>query len=274
MASRPAGGGPLRLRGPVRRLRWRAWQRLGAHPRYLEVVRRRQRRAVLTDDTELVIEGFPRTGNTFAVVAFQIAQTRPVPVAHHLHISGHVVAAVERGVPALVLIRPPEATVVSAMMWWPHVQAQDAMLAYARFYERLLPLRQACVFADFGEVTTDFGAIGERVNRRYGTDFAAFAHTEQNVARCYRLIEERSARTPWGPTISAWMSGRISTAEMEAARGETHAASAPGAPEMRVARPSPVRDAARDALRERYRATRLDSRRLRAERAYRDCVGA
>jgi hypothetical protein len=274
-ASRPTGGGPLRFcAGLGRRVRWVAWQRLGAHRQYLQVARRRPRRAVLGADTELVIEGFPRTGNTFAVVAFQIAQARPVPVAHHLHISGHVVAAAERGVPALVLIRPPEATVVSAMMWWPHVRARDALLAYAHFYERLLPLRDACVFAGFDEVTTDFGAVVERVNRRYGTDFAAFVHTERNVERCYRLIEERSARAPWGPMLTEWMSGRISAAQLEVARGGPDDVPAQGAPEMRVARPSAVRDVARDTLREQYRAARLDADRRRADRVYRDFVGA
>ena len=32
----------------------------------------------------LVIEGFPRSANTFAVVAFRQAQERYVPIAHHL----------------------------------------------------------------------------------------------------------------------------------------------------------------------------------------------
>lgn len=258
----------------TRNLRWRAWQRLGAHPRYLEVARRRPRRAALDARTELLIDGFPRTGNTFAVVAFQTAQPRPVRVAHHLHTSGHVIAAVRRGVPALVLIREPEATVVSTMMWWPHVRARDALAAYARFYARVLPLREACVFADFREVTTDFRTVVERINARYGTDFVPFAHTEANVEHCYRLIEERSARAPWGPMIAAYMSGTISAAELERVRRSDQAPPERTAPEMRVARPSAVREAAREALLEQYRAPRLERLRRRGERVYRDFVGA
>jgi len=255
-------------------VRWRAWQRLGAHPLYLQVSRRRPRRAALDAGTELLIDGFPRTGNTFAVLAFQTAQSRPVHVAHHLHISGHVVQAVRRGVPAVALIRKPEATVVSTMMWWPHVRARDALVAYTRFYARMLPLRDACVFADFDEVTSDFGAVVRRVNGRFGTEFVPFDHTPANVEHCYRLIEERSARAPWGPMIQEYMSGSISAAELSELRGAQPDEPGRAAPEMRVARPSAARDAAREALRERYRARRLERLRRRAERVYKEFVGA
>jgi hypothetical protein len=258
-----------RIAHAARGLRWHMWQEAGARTPYLHLARRRPGRAVLDAGTELVIEGFPRTGNTFATVAFQTAQPRPVPVAHHLHVASHVIAAAERGVPALVLIRPLEATVVSAMMWWQYVSAPAALRAYARFYRRLMPVRDACVVAPFHEVTSDFGAVVERINRRYGTEFARFDHTPEHVERCYRLIEERSAHAPWAPVISAYMSGRIPAAQMEAARGTPSGA----APEMRVARPSAVRDAARDGLREVYRDSRLEGLRRRAERAYSDFVG-
>ena len=66
----------------------------------------------------------------------------------------------------------------------------DALAAYARFYERILPYRERCVVGRFAEVTSDLGSVIERINGRYGTDFARFEHTPETVERCYRLIEE------------------------------------------------------------------------------------
>src|SRR5207247_8264431 len=51
---------------------------------------------VATAETEICIEGFPRSGNTFAVIAFQQAQTRTVSIAHHVHAPGSVIGAARR----------------------------------------------------------------------------------------------------------------------------------------------------------------------------------
>src|SRR5215210_2906944 len=45
--------------------------------------------------TQIVIEGFPRSGNTFAVVAFEQAQRESVRVAHHLHMPAQVIRAAQ-----------------------------------------------------------------------------------------------------------------------------------------------------------------------------------
>lgn len=91
---------------------------LSAHPSvYIPFARRKYRdvpNMLVESDTELVIEGFERSGNTFAVVAFETAQPRPVKTAHHLHAAAQVVSAVRMGVPTLLLIRPPEGQPVVA----------------------------------------------------------------------------------------------------------------------------------------------------------------
>ena len=55
--------------------------------------------------TQIVIEGFPRSGNTFAVVAFQQAQRESVRVARHLHMREQVIRAAKWGIPTLLLAR-------------------------------------------------------------------------------------------------------------------------------------------------------------------------
>jgi hypothetical protein len=252
-------------------LRWRARQRWAEHDSYLRVVRRRRGRAVVGPDTEIVIEGFPRSANTFAVFAFQMAQPRPVPIAHHLHSPAQVTAAARRGLPVLLLIRSPRDAVVSSVMWWPYVTPADALGAYARFYEAVRPVRDALVIGRFAEVTADLGLLTDRLNARYGTAFGRFAHTADNVERCYRLIDERSGEPDAAAAINAYMSGLIGAAELDRLRPASVRTTPPLG--LRVARPSPERAAHRDGVVDAYLAPHLDAARARAERVYRDFVG-
>lgn len=162
---------------------------------YLPIARHRYRdvpNRVVDKTTELVIDGFQRSANTFAAMAFEVAQPRAVKTAHHLHAVAQFRAGVELGVPCLLLIRDPIDAIVSHLIREPHATPRQAFSSWAHFYERLLPLREAVVVADFREITSDFGATIERVNRRYGTGFAPFEHTPQNVDRVVRLIDERT----------------------------------------------------------------------------------
>ncbi len=185
---------------PVRIPRWRyvARTRITGHPLYIAYARRsRHRHKTLDDRTDLVIEGFPRSGNTFAVAAFQMAQPGPVRVGHHLHAPAHVIAAARAGVPCLVLIRDPDDAVVSEAIRLPNVGIGPALARYCRFYSRILPHRGGYVVAGFDEITTDFGSTISRLNERFGTSFRPFDHTDENVKACFELIEAhwRNARS-------------------------------------------------------------------------------
>src|SRR5689334_19049404 len=63
--------------------------------------------------TEIVIEGFPRSANTFAVVAFRLAQQREIEIAHHLHAAAQIKHAINLKVPVIVLIREPSDAILS-----------------------------------------------------------------------------------------------------------------------------------------------------------------
>ena len=100
----------------------------------LRRVRSKTRHIIVSKDTEIVIEGFPRSVNTFAVVAFTFAQGRPVKIARHLHAPAQVIAAVRREIPCIVLIRKPRDAVLSLLVRAPHISADQALKDYIRFY--------------------------------------------------------------------------------------------------------------------------------------------
>src|SRR5204863_182142 len=64
---------------------------------------------VIGRDTKVVIDGYTRSASTFAVYAFQLAQERPVRMAHHLHAPAQLIAAARAHVPTIAVIREPKA---------------------------------------------------------------------------------------------------------------------------------------------------------------------
>ena len=81
----------------VRRVRHAVRTRMSEHPAvYLRFARRKYpgpSPEVIGADTELVIEGYTRSASTFAVYALQLAQERPVRLAHHLHAPAQLIEA-------------------------------------------------------------------------------------------------------------------------------------------------------------------------------------
>jgi hypothetical protein len=199
------------LRRRTIRTRLRARSLIGQYPAlYLPFARWKRRRQLqharkwgippekmgpVFRDTDAIIEGFPRSANTFAATAFELAQTRPVRVARHLHVPSQIIAGARLGIPTIVLVRDPEEAVLSLSLWTPHVTLEDGLRDYIRFYRRILPYRDRFVVATFEEVSTDFGVVIRRLNERFGSTFQEFQHTDANVALCFRIIEEHDRRT-------------------------------------------------------------------------------
>ncbi len=157
----------------------------------LPIQRLRGRGEVLADDTEIVIESFPRCASSFAVAAFRLAQEPHASrIAHHTHTPAQVLAATRRRVPTLVLIRPPEDAVLSHVIHTPALTPAVSLRGYVRFHEPLLPYRSGFVVGKFEEVVGDFGAVIERVNHRFGTAFRPFEHRPEHLARLDREIAE------------------------------------------------------------------------------------
>jgi hypothetical protein len=224
-----------------RRVRFDLGTSIRRYPRlYLPIARRRRRGQPLTKETQFVIEGFPRSGNTFAVASFGASQTRPIRLARHEHAPAQVIGAARQGIPCLVLIRRPEEAVLSFAIQQPQLTVRQLLRTYLRFYGPLHPYLDRVAVATFGQVTTDFSAVIRRVNERYGTDFGLFEHTEENARRSLDEIE-RHSKARWGEGVTA---------------------------EMKRSTPSDLREQVKAALRRRYRAPRLQRLRERADREY------
>jgi hypothetical protein len=224
-------------------VRYRVMTALARRPAFaMPLARMRGEGELVAEDTDLLIESFPRSASSFALAAFNLAQEPArLKVAHHTHAPGHVIAAVRLGVPALVLVRDPEGAAVSSMIRHAGRTFAGVLHGYVDFHEPLLPYRGDLVVGTFAEVVGgEVGRITRRVNARFGTAFAEFEATEENVARCMREIDED------------WRARR---------GGGDHL-------ERIVPRPSAMRDGMKEEIRERYRREVPPRLREHAERLY------
>jgi hypothetical protein len=198
--------------------------------------RRDKPELIVGPQTELVIEASPRSGNSFAVVAFELAQRpRRVRIAHHSHAPAQVARAVKLGAPTIVIVREPADACLSLAVRERGITVRQSLAAWIGFYERIVPLRSGVVVAGFEAVTRDLGSVIGAVNHRFGTDFARFVHSPQAEARVFELLEhyDREDRGLGG--------------------------------ESTVARPSEARAAMKEAMRAELDAPSLARMRIRAE---------
>jgi len=176
-------------------------------------------RRIVSPGHDLVIEGFPRSANSFAVSAFMVANGwRDPRVATHVHSPAQVQLAARWGIPTIVVIRRPEQAIIGWMAWasqhgaqvpramsparklaW--IRAQTAR--YAWFYEGTGPLGRHLVLATFEEVTHDFGAVISRLNAKFGCDFDAFEHTPETQERVFAFGRRHLSPDPERDALKA-----------------------------------------------------------------------
>lgn len=152
------------------------------------------KKQAVNKDTEIVIEGFPRSGNSFSVGAFESAQKRDVKIAHHLHAPAQIVSAARKNIPAIVLIRHPVDAVISMKaldLESSHIRPPknqniaSLIKSYIQFYQRLIPYQDKYIVSLFEVTTSDFGSIIKRVNQRFDTEFEIFNHIEANTKKVF-----------------------------------------------------------------------------------------
>lgn len=174
--------------------------------------RRRGYRAYVIDpDTDVVIDGFPRSANTYALYAFQQAVGPDVHVSGHTHAAATVLTAVARGLPCLLVARRPRDSLASLQQHAPRVPLRTLIRANLRFHSRVLPVRDRLVVAEFDEVTRDFGAVMRRLNEHARTTFPPYVHTDANERDVFGTIEAASRRRNAGQVREAGVARPSST---------------------------------------------------------------
>ena len=147
-------------------------------------------------NADICIEGFPRSGNSFFVTAFQQWNPEAI-IAHHSHLASNVKHSVRNNKPAVVLIREPAEAIASAIAW----DGRDArvvpgvgLIAYLVFYLSLRKYEEDILFLDFHEAVDHPDRCIVKINQRFGTDFGTHEFTEREDSRLRKVLVDHDAR--------------------------------------------------------------------------------
>ena len=195
----------LKIGPAVRLARYRMRTLLGPYPDlFFPLYRLGKEYAgnIVRRDTDLVIEGFSRSGNTFALYAFTLAQGRSMKVAHHVHAPAQIIRAAHLGIPCCVLIRNPADAVRSLMVRYDHITARVALNSYVRFYRSIYPRRNDFVVAPFDKAISEFATVIRELNKRFATSFETFDPTDANLRAVHAMMDRRNKEIGGNPLTS------------------------------------------------------------------------
>ena len=143
------------------------------------------RRKSVTKNTQLLIEGFRSSANSYLVRCFQqLVEGEEFWYADHHHSPAMAVRAVKLDVPVLLCIRPPLDTCVSSASRWPIWTVEESLAHYETFYSLLLPYLDTMVVTDFSYSIKNPIEIFSYLNEQFSLDLdlenfdfdANFAH--------------------------------------------------------------------------------------------------
>lgn len=129
----------------------------------------------VTKETELVIEGFPRSANTYALHTFlHIQSPRRPKVAHHIHTVAHVKAALKLNKPVLLLVRDPKGSVASLKMRRRNVPVDILLMRYVIFHRGLERYLENVIVARFDRFIESPDMYISKINEKFMTEFSSY----------------------------------------------------------------------------------------------------
>lgn len=142
---------------------------------------------------DIVIEGYPRSANSYALCAFKIANGSEMIITSHTHSFVSIKLAVRYKVPTIVLVRDPIDAVASQWFQYPTVSLKTELRRYATFYKEILRYVEGIVVVPFESCVSDFGKVIEAVNSKFANSFAIYEPSEENESRVREMVDELDA---------------------------------------------------------------------------------
>ncbi|HBL14166.1 MAG TPA: hypothetical protein DD379_22805 [Cyanobacteria bacterium UBA11162] len=153
---------------------------------------------IVSSATQLVIDGFPGSANSFAALAFKRSQKQYINLAHHLHSPSQILQAIEREIPVLLTIREPVGAILSIASRRPYITATQGLHTYIGFYSKLKPYSSHYVISTFEQSTQHLDRMIARVNSVFNTNFdwvdIATANADRQTKKAQRDSEKLAIR--------------------------------------------------------------------------------
>lgn len=143
-----------------------------------------------TKHTDIIIDGFPRSANTYATFAFDSVQDTRYNIAHHIHKKSQFLIGAKYNIPAILLIRNPADCIVSTLIRQPKYNPETLFKGYLHMYDSLQKM-DSFVVGEFTDVLKDYGTIIKKVNSKYGTLFSIYEKNDENEKRVKNIVQNQ-----------------------------------------------------------------------------------
>ena len=191
-------------------------------------------RRVVRKTDDLVIEGFPRSANTFTTEAFRISYP-DLKIGNHFHSPMQIALAHRYGIPALVVIRSPREAVRSFYVYHQGELSPGAALdRYIGFHEKIVPYSGSFVVLDFREAISDVNTGVDRLNGKFGMGLAPMPAGEDFTGQVQASIEAKRQSRIRSRSDEMGSLARQTTPSEFKARAAAEAAEKLAAPEFRA----------------------------------------
>lgn len=140
--------------------------------------------------TDICIDGYPRSANSFSVRMFRQANPE-AKIAHHTHSVANLNKALKHNIPVVVLIRDPEQAIVSSVIAHKKNDIDMEVSRYIDFYDWVYKRIDKVVIADFYRIINDFNAVILGVNKKFDKSFLLLGDVKDADSQVKDDIEKR-----------------------------------------------------------------------------------
>ena len=143
---------------------------------WLQTLRGRDSGEYCGPETDLCIEGFESSANTFVHSAVRVLN-EDISMAHHKHVVANLKRALQYDVPTLIMYRDPADAIPSLVSRF-RPGIDEAVLRYIHFYRYVLEHTDRFMLVSFDEAISDIGAVMKRVSQTWEFQFPCFDSVE------------------------------------------------------------------------------------------------
>jgi hypothetical protein len=153
-------------------LKHQIWTYLGSKSyglRLIEIYSRLFKKSycVISDDTDIVVEGYPRSANTYVSALLIVQNGDRIKIGRHIHGSAQLLKGIKQSIPSLLLIRNPVDAISSLIMRAPYLPPRLLLNNYISFHTQLLDWVDELIIIDFYDATNNMDKVIEYINAKY-----------------------------------------------------------------------------------------------------------
>lgn len=155
------------------------------------------RHRLVAENTEICIEGFPRSGNTFAFHTFKYFNPE-VLTAHHVHAPVQISKAINNKIPCILMIRNPLDTIASLIIVDNDLKIETALKHYISFYKRVLKYKEDIIIADISTINNEFDKLINKINLDFNKSYNSKSLSQELIKDIKEIVklQNKKANNP------------------------------------------------------------------------------